>query len=198
MVLGKKKLILVIAFGLVLFAGMAVYAATALFGSQSKTMNNTKGKSFSIALSDVTDGEEVLPGTELDISPAISNTSLTEDIYVFIKFVFDKDVYEITNVTGWEVVENGDNYTIYSYSTTGTMNNVGLNQSATFTAKLTVISTPAEFRELTNDDLKVEVIAYGISKDIARAGKSEAWADYGTGGYNAGGDQNDPGGKDDL
>ena len=67
---------------------MTVFAIVSLLGSTpSQTIENTKGRSFSIVLSDVIDGEEVLPGSEQALAPVITNTSATESVYVFIKFV---------------------------------------------------------------------------------------------------------------
>ena len=210
MLLGKKKFILIGALAvLFLSIGVVVYGVISLFGSNSQTINNTKGRHFSVELSDVTTGVEVLPGTEISLTPKVDNTSLTEYIYVFIEFRYDKDVYEITNVSGWEVVSNEGNSTVYSYSTSGTMNSVTLGNSAIFSGTLRVISTGEAFRALTNDDLQVVVIGYGISVDIARSDKLEAWQDYATGGnatmlaainnsQNSGNNNEDPDNKDDM
>ena len=185
---------------------LAAFTIGSLLGSQEATINNTKGHHFAITLTSVTEGSDVIPGDTFDVSPVVTNTSKTEEIYVFISFEYNPNVYSLTPDIDWQLVNSGNNKYVYSYSGEDTMTVVSFNGTATFNGAFTVIAEGSEFLALTEDDLAIKVVGYGISKDIARENNADAWADYTIGGntdmFNqltgqspeqGGGDNNDPG-----
>ena len=188
---------------------LAAFTIGSLLGSQEATINNTKGHHFAITLTGVTEGSDVVPGDTFSVSPVITNTSKTEKIYVFISFEYNPNVYSLTPDIDWQLVNSGNNKYVYSYSGEDTMTIVDFDQSVTFDGTFTVIANGETFAALTDENLTIKVVGYGISKDICSTNYLEAWADYTSGGNTVmfneltgqspeqgGGDNNDPGGQD--
>ena len=157
------------------------YAAINLFGSKSVDVANTPGHTFSVDLTGVPEGTELVPGDAQTLSPAVHNGSTTDYIYAFVSISYNPDVYEIMDPS-WELVSEEEGLAIYSYSSGGEMIPVEMGQDAEFTAGMKVIAEGAAFAAVSEEDMKYTVIGYGISSEIARSGKLDAWADYENGG----------------
>lgn len=114
--------------GIFLTCTIIAYAVTSLLGSKSASINNTKGHTFKMDLVIGIEGIEVVPGTEQSLSSiTVQNKSSTDTVYAFISFNYDPNVYEIQNVSGWELVQDSGGQAVYSYSSGGAMNEVDIN-----------------------------------------------------------------------
>jgi len=153
------------------------FAAINLFGSKSAEVDNRAGHTFSVDLTGVPEGTELVPGDVQQLSPSVHNGSTTDYIYSFVKVSFNPDVYEITEPS-WELVSEKPGETIFSYSSEGQMIPVGMGEDANFTAGMKVIATGDVFNGLDEDSLKYTVTGYGIGNEISRSGNMDAWADY--------------------
>ena len=177
----KQKASIFIILGIVLLVLVAgAVAITALVGSQSKTIANWKGHTFSIELENVATGSELVPEQTQRISPTVSNTSPTERVYVFMKLDYNSSVYSNKAPTGWYLLDSASH--LYAYGTDSEMTEVAIGGSATLDTTLKVIASGSAFEALTNQDMKVVVTAYGISSAVSRNTPSEAWQDYQAGG----------------
>lgn len=131
----------------------------------------------------LTEDIEVIPGTEQSLnSIAVQNKSATDNIYAFIEFDFNPYAFEIADVSGWEVIENGNGRVLYSYSSDGMMDEVDINEFAAFSGTLRCISDFDTFQALEDEDFVVDVMGYAIITDICSSGNDDAWADYQAGG----------------
>ena len=173
----QKATALGITMGVFLACAIAAYALVQLWGSQSLTISNTKGHVFEFELTGTPD-MEVVPGSEQMLSPTVFNKSTTDNIYCFIGFDYDENLYEIIEVDGWELLENQGGHLVYSYSTDGTMNEVEMGNNAAFSGKLKCIATGATFQTTAESDFAVDITGYAISTDICGVSKNEAWQDY--------------------
>ena len=71
-------------FGIGLCAVIA-FAAINLFGSKSADVDNRPGHTFSVDLTGVPEGTELVPGDVQTLSPSVHNGSTTDYIYSFVK-----------------------------------------------------------------------------------------------------------------
>ena len=153
------------------------FAAINLFGSKSANVSNTPGHTFSVDLTGVPEGTELVPGDVQQLSPSVHNGSTTDYIYGFIRVSYNPDVYEITDPS-WELVSEESGESIFSYSSEAQMIPVGMGEDANFTAGMKVIASGDVFNGLDEESLKYTVTGYGIGTEISRSGNMEAWADY--------------------
>lgn len=156
---------------------VAAFAAINLFGSKSANVNNTPGHTFSVDLTGVPEGTEMVPGDVQQLSPSVHNGSTTDYIYAFIRVSYNPDVYEIMDAS-WELVSEEPGEAIFSYSSGSEMIPVGMGEDAQFTAGMKVIATGDVFNGLDEESLKYTVTGYGIGTEISRSGNMNAWADY--------------------
>ena len=70
-------------------------------------MSNTPGHTFSVDLTGVPEGTELVPEDVQQLSPSVHNGSTTDYIYSFVKVEYNPDVYEITEPS-WEVVAESE------------------------------------------------------------------------------------------
>ena len=103
---------------------VVAFAAINLFGSKSVEASNSPGHTFSVNLTGVPEGKELVPGDVQTLSPAVHNGSTTDYIYGFVKVSFNPDVYEIVDAS-WELVSEREGKTIFSYSSGNQMIPVG-------------------------------------------------------------------------
>ena len=162
--------------GIGLCAAVA-FAAINLFGSKSADVDNKPGHTFSVDLTGVPEGTELVPGDVQQLSPSVHNGSTTDYIYSFVKVSFNPDVYEIVDAS-WELVSEEPGEAIFSYSSGSEMIPVGIGEDANFTAGMKVIATGDVFNALNEESLKYTVTGYGIGTEISRSGNLDAWADY--------------------
>lgn len=129
------------------------YAAINLFGSKSADVANTPGHTFSVDLTGVPEGTELVPGDVQSLNPAIHNGSTTDYIYAFVSVSYNPDVYEITDPS-WELVSEEDGLSIYSYSSGNQMIPVEMGQDAEFSCGMKVVSEGAAFAGVSEEDMK--------------------------------------------
>jgi len=179
----QEKVITIETVILILMSSVFVaYAAGQLYGAITGSINNPKGHIFSMDLS-LPSPTEMVPGTEQSLSSlVVSNTSPTDAVYAFVEIRFDPNVYEITGVSRWEEVVNESGRIVYSYSSGGTMTEVGVGGSAAFSGKLVCSADNQTFQSMEDDDFVVDVTGYGIVTSICDSSKDTAWADYQNGG----------------
>lgn len=156
---------------------VVAFAAINLFGSKSVEVSNSPGHTFSVNLTGVPEGTELVSGDAQTLSPAVHNGSTTDYIYGFVKVSLNPDVYEIVDAS-WELVSEEPGEAIFSYSSAGHMIPVGMGVDANFTAGMKVIAEGDVFAGLDEESLKYTVTGYGIGTSISRSGNTEAWADY--------------------
>ena len=140
-------------------------------------MDHRAGHTFSVDLTGVPEGTELVPGDVQQLSPSVHNGSTTDYIYSFVKVSFNPDVYEIVEPS-WELVSEESGEAIFSYSSEGQMIPVGMGEDAEFSCGMKVVATGDVFNGLDEESLKYTVTGYGISSEIARNVNTEAWADY--------------------
>ena len=177
----KKSFSIGYAIAFLLLGAVVAYAAINLFGSKSADVANTPGHTFSVDLTGVPEGTELVPGDVQSLNPAIHNGSTTDYIYAFVSVSYNPDVYEITDPS-WELVSEEDGLSIYSYSSGNQMIPVEMGQDAEFSCGMKVVSEGAAFAGVSEEDMKYTVTGYGISSEIARSGNLDAWVDYENGG----------------
>ena len=140
-------------------------------------MDNRAGHTFSVDLTGVPEGTELVPGDVQGLEPSVHNGSTTDYIYAFVRVSFNPDVYEITDPS-WELVSEEPGEAIFSYSSGNQMIPVGMGEDAGFSCGMKVIATGDVFNGLDEESLKYTVTGYGIGTEISRSGNTEAWADY--------------------
>ena len=177
----KKSFSIGYAIAFLLLGAVVAYAAINLFGSKSADVANTPGHTFSVDLTGVPEGTELVPGDVQTLSPAVHNGSTTDYIYAFVSVSYNPDVYEIVD-SSWELVSEEDGLSIYSYSSGGEMIPVEMGQDAEFSCGMKVVAEGAAFAGASEEDMKYTVTGYGISTSISRSGNLDTWADYENGG----------------
>ena len=160
---------------------ISVFAAINLFGSKSVEVDNRAGHTFSVDLTNVSEGTELVPGDVQQLSPSVHNGSTTDYTYAFVTVSYNPDVYEIVEPTR-ELVASSPGEAVYSYSAEGQMIPVEMGQDAVFDAGMKVVAEGAVFSGMEEDDFKYTITGYGISTSISRSGNLDAWADYENGG----------------
>lgn len=140
-------------------------------------VDNRAGHTFSVDLTNVSEGTELVPGDVQQLSPSVHNGSMTDYIYSFVKVSFNPDVYQIMDAN-WELVSEEPGEAIFSYSSGSEMIPVGMGEDAQFTAGMKVVADGDAFGSLDEESLKYTVTGYGIGTEISRSGNLDAWANY--------------------
>ena len=78
-------------------------AAINLFRSKSSNVSNTPCHTFSVDLTGVPEGIELVHGDVQTLSPSVHNGSTTGYIYAFVSVSYNPDVYAITDPS-WDLV----------------------------------------------------------------------------------------------
>lgn len=161
----------------------AVYAATLYQASDSGIINNTKGNSFSVDLSGIVAGVEMVPGDKQSVSPAVENTG-TERMYVFVRFdvattVDNEPVYSFqTESDTWVRINTEEpGELLYYYGDADGSVEVEAGRTVTLPGTLKVDVENEIFAGLTDDDMKVRVTGCAVGTD-AMGSAEEIYQEY--------------------
>lgn len=169
--------------GCFLGAVFLAYAASSLFTHKSFNIPFTKGSVFSIDLTGSIAGSEVVPGTEVSVSPSIENTG-TDSMYVFIRFDVGVtgsggNVYSYTpdENSGWTEVSSSNGSLLFVYADSSGLVAVEPGDSADLSGTLTCIAAGSDFVNLDSVAVKVTGCAIGTDGEEGE-NAAKVYADY--------------------